>query len=101
VSPPFPFLPPEQVSFTQAQLEVCEAEHEAAVFGCPVCFVRLAEKEPYAELSILALEQALNSGGVGTDEESLKYARALLADAGAIASRVRKHLRQPEPGGAE
>jgi hypothetical protein len=88
----------EDVTYTQAQWDACVEKHEAPLFGCPICFLMLAEKAPYAELGMAAAQQLLSLGDV--DVESLTYARALVADISSIPSRIREHLRQPKEGGA-
>ncbi|WP_224364230.1 hypothetical protein [Hyalangium versicolor] len=89
-----PFLTADQVTFTLAQWEECDAHHHSPVFGCPVCFLFLVEKEPYSEMGMQAVRQILSLDD--GDAESLKYVHAMLADISSIPLRVRNHLREPK-----
>lgn len=97
MSTPLPYLRTQDVTYSRTQWEECQEEHETPLFGCPVCFLLLAEKAPYAELGMAAAQQILSMEDV--DAESLKYAQAMVADIASIPSRVQRHLRQSRGGG--
>jgi hypothetical protein len=93
------YLHAQDVTFTQAQWARCTEKHDAPLFGCPVCFLLLVEKAPYAEMGIASAQQVLSLTAV--DAESLKYAQAVVADIASIPNRVRSHLRPSRGAGEE